>query len=98
MYLDTPSYWQGLSRKISTVNFVDFVFPWGMLWGHPHAQLGGIALLWHSWNFTYARDLSGRGSTRAEDAQGTPTQSHISPNIQVNEDSGEASDAPLVLV
>ena len=27
------------------------------------------------------RYLSGRGSARAEDAQGTPTQSHISPSI-----------------
>ena len=26
------------------------------------------------------RDLSGRGSARAEDAHGTPTQSHISPS------------------
>ena len=26
-------------------------------------------------------DLSGRGAARAEDAQGTPTQSHISPSI-----------------
>ena len=31
-------------------------------------------------------DLSGRGTTRAEDAQGTPTQSHISPSIPVYED------------
>ena len=31
-------------------------------------------------------DLSGRGTTRAEDAQGTPTQSHISPSILVYED------------
>ena len=30
--------------------------------------------------------VSGRGSTRAEDAQGTPTQSHISPSILVYED------------
>jgi len=30
--------------------------------------------------------FSGRGTTRAEDAQGTPTQSHISPSILVNED------------
>jgi len=30
--------------------------------------------------------LSGRGTTRAEDAQGTPTQSHISPSILVYED------------
>ena len=28
------------------------------------------------------------GSTRAEDAQGTPTQSHVSPNILVYEDKG----------
>ena len=26
---------------------------------------------------THSRDLSGRGTARAEDAQGTPTQSHI---------------------
>ena len=30
--------------------------------------------------------FSGRVTTRAEDAQGTPTQSHISPNILVYED------------
>ena len=29
---------------------------------------------------------SGRGTTRAEDAQGTPTQSHISPSIRVYEE------------
>ena len=28
----------------------------------------------------------GRGATRAEDAQGTPTQSHIAPSIRVHED------------
>ena len=28
----------------------------------------------------------GRGAARAEDAQGTPTQSHISPNILVYEE------------
>ena len=32
------------------------------------------------------RDLSGRGTARAEDAQGTPTQSHISPSILVYEE------------
>ena len=32
------------------------------------------------------QDLSGRGTTRAEDAQGTPTRSHISPSILVYED------------
>ena len=31
-------------------------------------------------------DLSGRGTTRVEDAQGPPTQSHISPSILVYED------------
>jgi len=31
-------------------------------------------------------DLSGRGTARAEDAQGTPTQSHIPPSIRVYED------------
>ena len=31
------------------------------------------------------RVVSGRGSTRAKDAQGTPTQSHISPNKLVSE-------------
>ena len=30
---------------------------------------------------------SGRGATRANDAQGTPTQSHISPSIQAYEES-----------
>ena len=31
------------------------------------------------------KDLSGRGAARAEDVQGTPTQSHISPSILVYE-------------
>ena len=34
-------------------------------------------------------DLSGRGTARAEDAQGTPTQSHISPSILVYEDENK---------
>ena len=34
--------------------------------------------------------FSGRGTTRAEDAQGTPAQSHISPSILVYEDSTES--------
>ena len=33
-----------------------------------------------------AVDLSGKGAARAEDAQGTPTQSHITPSILVYED------------
>ena len=31
------------------------------------------------------RDLSGRGTARAEDAQGPPTQSHIAPSTLVYE-------------
>ena len=46
----------------------------------------------------------GRGATRAEDAQGTPTQSHISPSILVYEEKeqhrlisgGEACGAPEI--
>ena len=34
----------------------------------------------------HTRGTSGRGTTRAEGAQGTPTQSHISPSILVFED------------
>jgi hypothetical protein len=37
-------------------------------------------------NFLFER-CGGRGTTRAEVAQGTPTQSHISPNIPVYEDN-----------
>ena len=36
---------------------------------------------------SYNPYLSGRGTTRAEDAQGTPTQSHISPSILVYEEN-----------
>ena len=35
---------------------------------------------------------AGRGTARAEDAQETPTQSHISPSILVYEDSKEEED------
>ena len=35
--------------------------------------------------------VSGRGAARAEDAQGTPTQSHISPSILVYEDNVETN-------
>ena len=38
---------------------------------------------------------SGRGTTRAEDAQGIPTQSHISPSILVYEEDGEARGGNL---
>ena len=34
----------------------------------------------------HSRELSGRGAARAEDAQGTPTQSHISPSILLYEE------------
>ena len=42
------------------------------------------------------KDLSGRVTTRAEDAQGTPTQSHTSPSILVHEskEQVDAGDAP----
>ena len=33
---------------------------------------------------------SGKGSTRAEDARGTPAQGHVSPSILVYEDNIEA--------
>ena len=33
-----------------------------------------------------SQDLSGRGAARAEEAQETPTQSHVSPSILVYED------------
>ena len=35
-------------------------------------------------------DLAGRGTTRAEDAQGTPNQSHISPSILAYKDQHES--------
>jgi len=35
----------------------------------------------------------GRGTPRAEDAQGTPTQSHIPPSILVYEDKQGGSDS-----
>jgi len=35
--------------------------------------------------------ISGRGATRAEDAQGTPTPSHLSPSILVYEDKSPAT-------
>ena len=46
---------------------------------------------------TYACDrlriVTGRGATRAKDAQGTPTQSHISPSILVYEGKRAPSDS-----
>ena len=35
-----------------------------------------------------------RGAATAKDAQGTPTQSHISPSILVYEDSSQHQQAP----
>jgi len=40
-------------------------------------------------------DRLGRGTTRANDAQGTPTQSHISPRILVYEDYRQRREASL---
>ena len=34
---------------------------------------------------------TGRGTTKAEDSQGTPTQSHISPSILVYEDKSSSA-------
>jgi len=47
--------------------------------------------------FCIDRHLSGRGTARAEDAQGTPTQSHTSPSILVYEDNlgGGGEDGAL---
>ena len=47
---------------------------------------------------THSRDLSGRGAARAEDAQGTPTQSQISPIILAFEEQHaktQQSSCPL---
>ena len=41
---------------------------------------------YHRQGTTHSRDLSGRGAARAEDAQWTPTQSHLSPSILAYED------------
>ena len=45
-------------------------------------------------------NLSGRGDTRAEDAQGTPTRSHLSPSILVYEDhlAGRCYEEVWVLI
>jgi len=59
---------------------------YGHLNPNPHLRVanpspvGAVSLFW--W-----RDLSGRGTTRVDDAQGTPTQSHISPIILVYKDN-----------
>ena len=39
----------------------------------------------------------GRGTTRADDAQGTPTENHTSPSIQVYEDSSRLTDLGLLI-
>ena len=52
---------------------------------------------WPHGHTTHLWDLSGRSTTRAEDAQGTPTQSHISPSILVYEDQLEVRRYPRAL-
>jgi len=42
--------------------------------------------MYSTFNISDSLDLSGRGTTRTEDAQGTPTQSHISPSKLVYEE------------
>ena len=46
-------------------------------------------------HITRESKICGRGTTRAEDAQGTPTQSHISPSILVNEDYSDRKQHDL---
>ena len=36
---------------------------------------------------THSRDISGRGAAKAENAQGTPTQSNIPPSVLVYEEN-----------
>ena len=52
---------------------------------HPHFQLPES-------QFQSRKSFLWEGTTRAEDAQGTPTQSHISPSIQVYEDKSSFLD------
>ena len=59
---------------------------------HEKAGDGSKPYLTHSW------DLSGRGNTRAEDAQGAPAQSHISPDILVYENKREMSHNKIFLL
>ena len=43
----------------------------------------------------HSKDLSGRGATRAKDAQGTPTQSHISHSMLVYEKTMPIATMPM---
>ena len=43
-------------------------------------------------------DPGGGATTKAEDAQGTPTQSHVSPNILAHEDYSGLSETHLDLI
>jgi len=43
-------------------------------------------------------ELVGRGAARAEDAQGTPTQSHISPSILVYEEKIYVQSSTLLVL
>ena len=47
--------------------------------------------------FSHSQDLSGRGVARAEDAQGTPTQSQILPSILVDEDKIDSQSPHSVM-
>ena len=60
-------------------------------------KLSCVLKMWHLARMIdsgtiYLLDISGRGAARAEDAQGTPTQSHISPGILVYEDKHVRAD------
>ena len=64
-------WWTGLAPG-------EFEFPFpGSLISHWIRSCDRLRVVW----------LNGRGTTRAEDAQGKPTQSHISPSILVYENT-----------
>ena len=69
---------------------------WRPNWGgnSPQLESGGVWPLIDA-GLVGSTDFhsSGRGTTRAEDAQGTPTQSHISPSILVYEENRCLSQA-----
>ena len=66
---------------------------------HPHSGIhrdfanARNALGLREWYFDGLMVGTGRGTARAEDAQGTPTQGHTSPSILVDEDGPQVDDA-----
>ena len=71
-------------------------------WPEPDSGLGFQVKLLNTFSAVFLRSeaeggVEGRGTTSAADAQGTPTQSHISPRIPVyageNTDSGSLGNS-----